>query len=158
MRVFLERQKTGFRVFVTHLCLSDLAMGVYLAMIGVADRRYLGTYLWEDTAWRNSGTCHAAGFLSLLSSEVSALLIAIITVDGLLVIRFPFSSVRFSPRSGQVTCGLTWVVGVVLASLPLLPVTAHWRFYSQTGICIQLPVTRGALPSPSNASECKGVT
>lgn len=34
-------------VFVTHLSLSlsDFVMGLYLAMIGVADRLYQGTYL-----------------------------------------------------------------------------------------------------------------
>nr|KAG5710813.1 hypothetical protein BaRGS_026964 [Batillaria attramentaria] len=30
--------KSGFGVFVTHLCLSDFLMGVYLALIGLADR------------------------------------------------------------------------------------------------------------------------
>nr|KAG5689453.1 hypothetical protein BaRGS_026014 [Batillaria attramentaria] len=29
-------------------------MGVYLTVIGVADRLYQGNYLWEDTAWKNS--------------------------------------------------------------------------------------------------------
>jgi hypothetical protein len=29
-----------------------------------------------------------------------------------------------------------------LAAVPLLPVTSHWEFYSQSGICIPLPVTR----------------
>jgi hypothetical protein len=37
------------------------------------------------------------------------------------------------------------VVGVTLALVPLLPVTSHWRFYSQSGICVPLPVTRAAL-------------
>ena len=146
MRVFVEKQNTGFHVFVTHLSLSDLVMGVYLAMIGVADHLYLGTYLWNDKAWRHGGACKTAGFLSLLSSEVSAFLVAIITLDRLLVVSFPFSNVRFSPRSGQLTCGLTWVVGAILASLPLLPATAHWHFYSQTGICIPLPITRQTYP------------
>nr|KAG5687742.1 hypothetical protein BaRGS_028404 [Batillaria attramentaria] len=35
-----------------------------------------------------------------------------------------------------------WVLGVTLAAVPLLPVTVHWEFYSQSGICIPLPVTR----------------
>nr|KAG5693027.1 hypothetical protein BaRGS_005651 [Batillaria attramentaria] len=39
-------------------------------------------------------------------------------------------------------CGLVWVVGLLFAAIPLLPVTSHWEYYSQTGICIPLPVTR----------------
>nr|KAG5702494.1 hypothetical protein BaRGS_015126 [Batillaria attramentaria] len=34
------------------------------------------------------------------------------------------------------------MVGVTLAAVPLLPVTVHWEFYGQSGICIPLPVTR----------------
>ncbi|KAK7108866.1 hypothetical protein V1264_016527 [Littorina saxatilis] len=149
LRVFAltgRGKKSGFNVFVTHLCVSDFVMGVYLVMIGVADRMYLGSYLWEDTAWKNSAGCKVAGLLSLLSSEVSALLICLITLDRFLAIRFPFSRLRFSPFSAQVACLLTWLAGVVLVTVPLLPATSHWRFYSQTGICISLPVTRNEYP------------
>nr|KAG5689452.1 hypothetical protein BaRGS_026013 [Batillaria attramentaria] len=59
-------------------------MGVYLTVIGVADRLYRGNYLWEDTAWKKS----------------------------------------------------------VASTIPLLPMTSHWQFYGQTGICIPLPITR----------------
>ena len=73
LRVFVltGKQQSGYTVFVTHLCMSDFLMGVYLVMIGAADRIYLNSYLWEDKAWKNSVTCKMAGFLSLLSSEVS---------------------------------------------------------------------------------------
>ena len=33
-------------------------------------------------------------------------------------------------------------MGTVLAAVPLLPAMSSWHFYSQTGICIPLPVTR----------------
>nr|KAG5701862.1 hypothetical protein BaRGS_019073 [Batillaria attramentaria] len=32
--------------------------------------------------------------------------------------------------------------GFVLASVPFHPMAWHWDFYSQTGICIPLPITR----------------
>ena len=37
-------------------------------------------------------------------------------------------------------------MGLVLVTVPLLPVTAHWNFYGQSGICIPLPVTRKTFP------------
>nr|KAG5712611.1 hypothetical protein BaRGS_029666 [Batillaria attramentaria] len=49
-------------------------------------------------------------------------------------------------KSAQIACAVVWVVGLVLASVPLLPVTSHWQFYSQTGICIPLPITRNEFP------------
>ena len=143
-RVFVNRAASnlGFGAFVTHLCVSDFLMGVYLAIIGVADRLYQGTYLWNDTVWKNSAACKMAGFLSLLSSEVSAFIVCLITLDRFLVLRFPFSSLHFRMKSAHVACMMAWLVGVILAGIPLLPVTDHWHFYSQNGICIPLPITR----------------
>ena len=90
-----------------------------------------------------------AGFLSLVSSEVSALVIALITIDRFLVLRFLFSDFRFEARSAQVACFSIWSVGVLLAGLPLLSLTDDWQFYGQTGICIPLPVTRSDFPGHS---------
>jgi Leucine-rich repeat (LRR) protein len=81
---------TGYAVLVVHLCVSDFLMGVYLAIVGVADRVFAGEYLWRDGAWRRSGACLAAGVLCTLSSEVSALVICLLTLERFLVIRFPF--------------------------------------------------------------------
>lgn len=39
-------------------------------------------------------------------------------------------------------CACAWLAGLTLATLPLLPITSHWQFYGQTGICIPLPITR----------------
>ena len=144
VRLFILKQtgKSGFGAFVSHLCVSDFVMGVYLAIIGLADRLYRGTYLWEDTRWRHSATCKVAGFLSLLSSEVSAFVVCFITLDRFLALRFPLSDFHFSSRSSHLACTVTWTLGVLVAAVPLLPVTSHWKFYSQTGICIPLPITR----------------
>ena len=151
VRTIKSKIKLGFDVFVTNLCLSDFLMGLYLAVIGVADRVYLGSYLWEDSTWRHSAACQVAGFLSLLSSEVSALVVCLITVDRFLVLHFPFSQLHFSPRSALVASLLVWLFGLLLALLPLLPATSHWQFYSQTGICIPLPVTRNDFPGHTYA-------
>ena len=47
----------GFPVFVSSLCLSDLLMGVYLAIIGTADQVLHGSYLWNELAWRRHSMC-----------------------------------------------------------------------------------------------------
>jgi hypothetical protein len=134
--------KLGFAVFVTHLSVSDFLMGVYLVVIGIADRMYSGAYLWNEHRWRHSAACSLAGFLSLLSCEVSALIMCLVTLDRFLVLRFPFSQIRFRARSAHVASLVVWCVGLALATIPLLPVTSHWQFYSQTAICIPLPITR----------------
>ena len=140
------RKQLGFDVFVTHLCVSDFLMGVYLAIIGVADRWYFGSYSFNDRKWTHSAMCKLAGYLSFVSSEVSAFLICFITLERLLIIHFPHNNLHFTARSAGVASVAGWVVGAALAAVPLLPVTDHWQFYSQSGICIPLPITRKVFP------------
>ena len=140
------RAVTGFSVFVINLSVADFLMGVYLVIVGVADQVYLGSYLWEDDNWKTSVVCQIAGFLSLLSSEVSAFIICLITLDRVIVICFPFTTLRFRKSSAGAACGIAWAVGAVLAAVPLLPVTSSWQFYGQSGICIPLPITRRTFP------------
>ncbi|XP_070196645.1 G-protein coupled receptor GRL101-like [Littorina saxatilis] len=145
-RFYLQNEsfQSSFNVLVTSLSVADFLMGVYLAIIGVADQVYRGRYLWQGETWKNSIACKTAGFLSLLSSEVSAFFICLITLDRLLVLRFPFSRCHLSKKSALIACGIAWVIGFILAVIPLLPMTAHWKFYSQTGICIPLPFSDNA--------------
>ena len=131
----------GFSVLVTNLSLADFFMGVYLAIVGVADAVYRGEYLRNDDQWKRSAACKVAGFACLLSSEVSAFVISLITLERVLVLRFPGSSFHFGRCSALVACGLVWLVGAALAATPLLPMTSQWQFYSQTSICIPLPVS-----------------
>jgi hypothetical protein len=98
LRQHLQSKATSYGVLVLHLCVSDLVMGVYLAIILGADRMYRSQFLWEDQAWRHSPICKLAGFLALLSCETSALIICLITLDRFLVLRFPFSRIHFNVK------------------------------------------------------------
>ena len=143
-RLYLFNKGAGlenFNVFVTNLSVADFFMGVYLAIVGVADQIYSGEYFRYDDQWKKSAVCKIAGFLSLMSTEVSAFIICLITLDRFLALRFPFSRLHFSRSSTLAACVIVWVVGIALATVPLLPATSHWEFYSQTGICIPLPFT-----------------
>jgi hypothetical protein len=134
--------QNSFNICITNLNVADFLMGVYLSVIGGADLTFQGAYLWHDRAWRTSRACRLAGVLCLTSCEVSALVICLVTLDRLLVLRFPFSTLRFGRASATAACGAVWALGLGLAAVPLLPPASHWQFYSQTGICIPLPVTR----------------
>ena len=136
----------GFGSFVISLSVSDFLMGVYLAVIGAADQVFQGTYLWKDRDWKQSVACKMAGFLSLLSSEVSAFIICLITLDRFLVLRFPFSHRHFKRHTALMASAIAFFFGFLIALVPLLPAMSHWEFYGQTGICIPLPITRKAFP------------
>ena len=139
--VVLRRKSVGgFNTFVSSLSVADCMMGVYLCVLGVADQVYQGVYYLYEDFWVSSIPCTVSGVLSLLSSEVSAITICFVTLDRLIVLRFPFSTVRFTKKSATVTCVLIWMTGLTLSLTPLS--RPLWAFYSQTGICIPLPVTR----------------
>nr|KAG5710072.1 hypothetical protein BaRGS_030148 [Batillaria attramentaria] len=142
-RLCLEKEgaSLAYRALVVNLSMSDFLMGVYLAIIGWADAQFQGVYVSRETEWRESNTCKAAGFIALVSSEVSAFAICLITMDRFLVIKFPFSSsLRLTKLSATVACGATWAVGVTLAAFPLFQ--TNWGFYGQDGICLPLPITQ----------------
>nr|KAG5696801.1 hypothetical protein BaRGS_012824 [Batillaria attramentaria] len=141
-RLFIDKEGTSqtYRILVVNLTLSDLLMGVYLAIIGSADAQFSGVYVSKEVEWRKSSMCAAAGFLALVSSEVSAFVICLVTLDRLLVICFPFNyRLRLTKITAAVTCGATWAIGLLLATIPLLQ--TDWQFYGQNGICLPLPIT-----------------
>ncbi|XP_012935010.2 G-protein coupled receptor GRL101-like, partial [Aplysia californica] len=141
----------GFNTFITNLSASDLLMGMYLAIIGAADQVYRGRYLWEAETWKNSSYCSLAGFLCMVSSEVSAFTICMVTLDRYLALAFPLANVHLTPKRARLVQMVTWVVGVLFAGIPLLPSLSHWRFYSQNGICVPLPITRASFPGSNYA-------
>ena len=153
IRICLSKtsKDSGYRVFVSHLCLSDGLMGVYLIVVGITDRLYDKSYLWKDLIWKNSVVCKMSGFLALLSTEMSAFIILLITLDRFLVIRFPFSQLRFQRGSAHAVCCVHWAVVSVLVAIPFFPAYSHWGFYSHTDICIPLPITRSSFAGHSYA-------
>ena len=142
-----ERLKLGYGIFVSNLAVADFLMGVYLISIALADVSFRGTYILNDESWRRSVWCTMAGVLSTVSSEASVLFICLITVDRILVIKFPFGQVRFKTTSSSVCACIIWIVTTLIAVLPLL-ITSYFKdtFYSKSGVCLALPLTRDRPP------------
>nr|KAG5694356.1 hypothetical protein BaRGS_002210 [Batillaria attramentaria] len=150
-RLLSQGQKSSgaFTVLVSNLCASDLLMGVYMMMIGSADEYYRGVYVSKEAEWRGSAVCKVAGFLAFLSSEVSAFVICLVTLDRFVVLCFPLKkNVHMNVRSALTACAIAWGVGVMLAAVPLI---AQWEFYGQNGICLPLPITRREFPGKEYA-------
>ena len=142
-----ERLKLGYGLFVSNLAVSDFLMGVYLMIIAIADMHYRGDYIKNAENWRNSGFCQFAGVLASLSSEASVVFIALITLDRILVVKFPFGDFRITEIPALFMTVIAWVFSIILAIIPLL-LTSYFKgqFYSKTGVCLALPLTSDKPP------------
>ena len=135
-------------VFMTSLQCADLCMGIYAGVIAAAHETSKGRYVYWEEKWTEGVPCKVAGFFSLLSCEVSSLTIFLIALEHLILLCFPHSTYRFSKRSAAVACGVTWLVGILLASMPLFPPLSHWGSYGQTALCN--PALNGRYNGSSN--------
>ena len=142
-----SRLRLGYGIFVTNLAVSDFLMGAYMITIASADVYFRGRYIFFDEHWRGSILCKLAGVTSTIASEASVLFLCLITLDRLFVIKYPFGQVRFTPRIAGFTCLAVWIITGILATIPLL-VTFYFQdvFYSKSGVCLALPLTRDRSP------------
>ena len=78
----------------------------------------LGSYFSFDLIWRSGALCKVAGALSVLSSEVSVLMLTVITADRLISIVFAFKCSRLTLRGTYVICTVVWIAGAIIATVP----------------------------------------
>ena len=135
--------KRSYGVFVTNLAVSDCLIGIYLLIIAAADSYFRNIYILHDELWRLSGWCKLAGIFSTISNEASMLFVCLITLDRLLVIKYPLRQFRLSLRHACMLSILVWTMALVVALLPIsLNSLFEDSFYSQSGVCLPLPITR----------------
>ncbi|XP_060076827.1 G-protein coupled receptor GRL101-like [Ylistrum balloti] len=146
-RVFIDRDnfKNTYSLFVLNLGISDLLMGIYLLIIGIADAYYQGVYAWYDQFWRRSIFCTIGGVLSFISSEMSTFLILLVTLDRLIVIVLPLSHLskwRISWIQAILISVFFWTFSIILSILPIVSFQSYFegKFYSQAGVCLALPL------------------
>ena len=142
-----EQLKRTYGIFVTNLAVSDCYMGFYLLIVAVADTYYRDVYIFYDDSWRNSGWCKLAGLLSAISNESSLLFVALITLDRVILIKYPLGEVRFQMKHSIIFTVLVWFVSLILAGFPVTfyPLFKG-KFYSLSGVCLALPITRARPP------------
>ena len=142
-----RRKFSAYYTFLSSLHVANFLTGVHLSITVIADQVFRGQFLWRQNMWKQNRVCHISGFLAVLSTKVSTFLVCLMTVDRLLVARFPYSEqLRFGLGSCVASLILAWLLAGFIAAVPLLPAARHWRFYSVHDQCVPLPVTSQAFP------------
>ena len=130
------RARSWLDVCLSHITVCDFGMGVYLAVISAAHWVHQGHYAQTDITWRHSGLCQMTGLVYCTVNTVSVLLVFLASGHGVLTTRIPRAVTGHRPLMSHVVCGLAWVTGLTVASIPLL--APHWKFYSHSSTCLPI--------------------
>uniref|UniRef100_A0A8C9HDA7 Relaxin family peptide receptor 2 n=2 Tax=Piliocolobus tephrosceles TaxID=591936 RepID=A0A8C9HDA7_9PRIM len=138
MRSFIKAENTTHAMSIKILCCADCLMGVYLFFVGFFDIKYRGQYQKYALLWMESVQCRLMGFLAMLSTEVSVLLLTYLTLEKFLVIVFPFNNIRPGKRQTSVILICIWIAGFLIAVIPFWNEEYFGNFYGKNGVCFPL--------------------
>uniref|UniRef100_A0A4X2LMG9 Relaxin family peptide receptor 2 n=1 Tax=Vombatus ursinus TaxID=29139 RepID=A0A4X2LMG9_VOMUR len=138
MRSFIRAENKTHAMSIKILCCADCLMGVYLFFIGFFDIKYRGQYQKYALLWMESLQCRLMGFLAMLSTEVSVLLLTYLTLEKYVVIVFPFSNIRPGKRQTMIILVCIWIAGFLIAIIPFWSEEFFGNFYGKNGVCFPL--------------------
>ena len=147
LRVIVKGDNKVHSFLLTNLAISDLLMGVYLLIIAIKDVQWQGEYFKHDNNWRSGTTCTVTGVLSMVSSEVSVLMLTLITTDRLICIVFPFRVRRMNRKMAHIVVGVIWIFGIMISVIPTLGLGYFYdskrnvRFYGKSAVCLPLQLS-----------------
>ncbi len=145
---FISKENIKVPTFlVMNLALADFLTGIYLITLASVDSYYRGNYIENANGWLNSNLCKFLGVLSTIASEMSVLILCIITSDRLVNIISPFSSIKLNMKSAlMITLGV-WTAMLIIAVIPLFPSSYfQGKYYSRSGVCVSIHLTNEQVP------------
>ncbi|EDW57572.2 leucine-rich repeat-containing G-protein coupled receptor 5 isoform X2 [Drosophila virilis] len=128
------------RFLVCNLAAADFFMGIYLGILAIVDAATLGEFRMFAIPWQMSLLCQLAGFLAVLSSELSVYTLAVITLERNYAITHAIHlNKRLSLRQAGYIMSVGWIFALCMALLPLLGVSDYRKF----AVCLPFETTTG---------------
>ncbi|XP_026472716.1 lutropin-choriogonadotropic hormone receptor-like [Ctenocephalides felis] len=126
------------RFLVCNLAAADFFMGIYLGLLAVVDASTLGKFRMFAIPWQMSLGCQLAGFLAVLSSELSVYTLAVITLERNYAITHAMHlNKRLSLKHAGYIMTVGWMFALAMALLPLFGVSDYRKF----AICLPFETT-----------------
>ena len=150
-RIFKEKNVVQ-DIMLRHLAVSDGLNGVYLYTVGAIDLLWSGEYYLHDFKWRNGWSCQLTGAIALLSSEVSLMMMSLISADRLKNIVFPYDGTALTQRATHILCCIIWGVGFLIAFFPMFGLSyfdhpyGYHTYYGRSVVCLPLQLTSKKAP------------
>ncbi|KAF5900403.1 relaxin receptor 2, partial [Clarias magur] len=152
MRTLIRAENNLHAICIKVLCCADCLMGIYLFFVGVFDMKFRGEYNKNAHVWMESLECRTIGFLAMLSSEVSVMLLTYLTMEKFLVIVFPLSHLRPGKNQTFSILAVIWLIGISIAAVPLLNEELFGNYYGRNGVCFPLHSERVEKPTAKGYS------
>ncbi|XP_037910640.1 leucine-rich repeat-containing G-protein coupled receptor 5 isoform X3 [Hermetia illucens] len=128
------------RFLVCNLAAADFFMGVYLGLLAIVDASTLGEFRMYAIPWQMSVVCQLAGFLAVLSSELSVYTLAVITLERNYAITHAIHlNKRLSLRQASYIMLFGWIFAITMATLPLFGISDYRKF----AVCLPFETTTG---------------
>lgn len=128
------------RFLVCNLAAADFFMGIYLGFLAVVDASTLGEFRMFAIPWQMSVGCQLAGFLAVLSSELSVYTLAVITLERNYAITHAMHlNKRLSLRHAGYIMTIGWTFALTMAVLPLFGISDYRKF----AVCLPFETTTG---------------
>ncbi|CAA3006420.1 leucine-rich transmembrane [Olea europaea subsp. europaea] len=125
------------RFLVLNLALADLLMACYLGILAFVDLSTLGEFKVHAIKWQYSTGCKLAGFLAVLSSELSVFILAIITLErNYAITNAVHLNRRLSLQKAMVIMFFGYVYALAMALMPLNGINDYRKF----SICLPLDI------------------
>ncbi|XP_076821263.1 uncharacterized protein LOC143468141 isoform X1 [Clavelina lepadiformis] len=104
---------------IFNLALADGLMGVYLIILAGHSAYFSGRYCYQDERWRTGNVCSGLGALSVIASESSVYILAVMTALRLYTVSQPLKSRELKLRYVYLGALLAWSAAITLAVVPL---------------------------------------
>ncbi|CAH3165139.1 unnamed protein product, partial [Pocillopora meandrina] len=146
-RVIFKEKNVVQSIMLLHLAVSDGLMAIYLISLGTKDLLWRGEYYLHDFQWRSGLSCQIIGAISLLSSEVSVMMMTLISADRLKNIVFPYQGTTLKPKATHILCIIIWAIGFLMAFLPMFGIQyfedpfRYHSYYGRSVVCLPLQLT-----------------
>ncbi|XP_070331030.1 relaxin receptor 1 isoform X2 [Odocoileus virginianus] len=138
MRPCIRSENKLHAMSIISLCCADCLMGIYLFVIGAFDLKFRGEYNKHAQLWMESIHCQLLGSLAILSTEVSVLLLTFLTLEKYICIVYPFRCLRPGKCRTITVLILIWIIGVIVAFIPLSNKEFFKNYYGTNGVCFPL--------------------
>ena len=104
------------QVLIISLILADLLMGFYLLAIAAVDLMYNEVFYQIVSEWTNSITCITVGLVNFVSSEMSLLMVSILSLFRIISIN-KVGGMAFLKSKIRITCACSWLAIVIAGIL-----------------------------------------